>query len=66
MCIETGLITSLLHNPDAGLDDLLAYFEKEVLTHFMNQLHSSRKVAERLRVSQSTIVRKMQKYKELK
>lgn len=61
-----SFITNLLHNPEAGLDDLLEYVEKEVLTHFMSQLHSSRKVAERLRVSQSTIVRKMQKYKELK
>ena len=57
---KTGFLEKYLSNPDLTLKDMLSMFENEIISFYMKELHSTRKVAKRLGVSQSTISRKFQ------
>lgn len=59
---KEDFVKSLIRNEHLNLDEMLLSVESEILVHFMKELGSSRKVAKRLGVSQSTISRKLQKY----
>jgi len=49
-----------LSNPELSLKDMLSIVEREIISFYMKELGSTRKVAKRLGVSQSTISRKYQ------
>lgn len=55
-------VNMLIRNPHLSLNEMIGVLEREVIAHFIKELGSTRKVAERLGVSQSTISRKCQEY----
>ena len=56
------LIDSLSENEELGLNEALDALERQILTQAKETYGTTRKIAEKLKVNQSTIVRKMQKY----
>ena len=56
------LIDSLSENEDLGLNEAIDALERQILTNAKETYGTTRKIAEKLKVNQSTIVRKMQKY----
>jgi TyrR family helix-turn-helix protein/PAS domain S-box-containing protein len=54
-------LQSLINNPNYTLDEMMQAIERKILAHFMKELGSTRKMAKRLGVSQSTISRRLQK-----
>lgn len=56
------LIDSLSENVDLGLNEAIDALERQILTNAKENYGTTRKIAEKLKVNQSTIVRKMQKY----
>ncbi|WP_052343660.1 sigma-54 interaction domain-containing protein [Bacillus massiliigorillae] len=59
---EQKLYKNIIDHPNLSLEERLQLVEKEILSHYMNELGSTRKVAKILNSSQSTISRKCQKY----
>lgn len=59
---EHDLYKEIINRSELSLDKRLELVEKEILTHYMNEFGSTRKVAKILNSSQSTISRKCQKY----
>ncbi|ADG07530.1 sigma-54 interaction domain-containing protein [Kyrpidia tusciae] len=59
---EIDRLKSLVEDSHLQLEKLVAEFESAVIAHLMKELRSTRKVALRLGVSQSTISRKCRKY----
>lgn len=57
--VDSGLPPDL---SGKSLEEILADYEKYILTIYRNRFKSSRKVAEQLQMNQSSIVRKFQKY----
>ncbi|WP_400162810.1 sigma-54 interaction domain-containing protein [Brevibacillus sp. TJ4] len=57
---KTDYLKSMLSDPHRTLKDMLSMFEQDILSLYMKELRSTRKVAKRLGVSQSTISRKLQ------
>lgn len=55
-------IDALAQNQSLGLNDAVEALEKEMLSKAMRDYGSSRKIAEKLKVNQSTIIRKLHKY----
>jgi len=55
-------ITSLVENDDIGLNEAVEELERRLLIKAKDDLGTTRRIAEKLKVNQSTIVRKMQKY----
>ncbi len=49
-----------LKNPNLGLKEMVEIFEEDIIKHLMREHGSTRKVAKRLKTSQSTISRKYQ------
>lgn len=58
----TKLIEHLSQNDELGLDDAVSALECQMITKAKETYGTTRKMAEKLKVNQSTIVRKMQKY----
>lgn len=56
------LIDSLSENEELGLNEAIDALERQILTQAKESYGTTRKIAEKLKVNQSTIVRKMQKY----
>ncbi|MFF2444313.1 sigma-54 interaction domain-containing protein [Priestia megaterium] len=59
---KNNLLEKILGSGELSLDNRLELVEKEILTHFMDSLGTTRKVAKHLNSSQSTISRKCIKY----
>jgi TyrR family helix-turn-helix protein len=57
-----NLIDTLAQNQSLSLNDAVEALEKEMLSRAMRDYGSSRKIAEKLKVNQSTIIRKLHKY----
>ena len=55
-------IQSLSDNENISLNEAVETLEKNMIEEALRTCGSTRKVAEKLKVNQSTIVRKMQKY----
>ena len=55
-------IQSLAENENIGLEEAVAYLERNMIMEAMKTCGSTRKIAQKLKVNQSTIVRKMKKY----
>lgn len=49
-------------SPDKGLNEMLLEFERKKLVRALNKSDSTRDLSERLRISQSTVVRKLKKH----
>ena len=58
----TRTIGSLAENDELGLNEAVEELERRILMKAKEDLGTTRKIAEKLKVNQSTIVRKMQKY----
>lgn len=58
----TKLINSLVQNDEIGLDEAIDALERQILTKAKESYGTTRRMAEKLKVNQSTIVRKMQKH----
>lgn len=58
----TRTIGSLAENEELGLNEAVEELERRILIKAKDDLGTTRKIAEKLKVNQSTIVRKMQKY----
>ena len=56
------LIDSLAENEEIGLNEAIDALELQILTNAKESCGTTRKIAEKLKVNQSTIVRKLQKY----
>lgn len=56
------LIDSLAENEEIGLNEAIDALELQILTNAKETCGTTRKIAEKLKVNQSTIVRKLQKY----
>lgn len=60
--VTAKMIDSLSENEELGLNEALDALECQILTQAKETYGTTRKIAEKLKVNQSTIVRKMQKY----
>lgn len=58
----TRTIGSLVENEELGLNEAVEELERRILVKAKDTCGTTRKIAEKLKVNQSTIVRKMQKY----
>ncbi|MCI8609677.1 MAG: sigma 54-interacting transcriptional regulator [Firmicutes bacterium] len=58
----TRTIGSLVENEELGLNEAVEELERRILLKAKDTCGTTRKIAEKLKVNQSTIVRKMQKY----
>ena len=61
---KNDYLRRFMSNPDLSLKEMLAIVEREIISYYMKELRSTRKVAERLGVSQSTISRKSQAFQK--
>lgn len=57
---QTDYLKRFLSDPNLTLKEMISTFEQDIISFFMKELQSTRKVAKRLGVSQSTISRKYQ------
>lgn len=55
-------ISSLVENEELGLNEAVEELERQILAKAKESCGTTRKIAEKLKVNQSTVVRKLQKY----
>lgn len=56
------VVGSLADNEELGLNEAVEALERQILTKAREKYETTRKIAEKLKVNQSTIVRKLKKY----
>ncbi len=59
---SNGMLPELTHMPGEGLKTLLEHYEKRIIEDALSQCKSSYELAEKLKISQPSVIRRLQKY----